>query len=253
MKNKKEQAINWIFKDKYNEKWNPKILEDIRRYQAGEPIDYIIGWKPFLNCKIDLSLKPLIPRPETEYWTERFLYQLSTKNLELRTIKVLDIFAEIDPRLIKQIKINLKLNRIRLTRAKIIRSDVFSALKSNPRQWRGKYDFILANPPYIRTKKSVQRNVLKYEPKKALFGGKNGMFYIKKFLAEAKRYLNPNGEIWMEFLPEQKSTLTKIIKKYDYQNWQFYKDQYERWRCIVVTKIELALKINSMKEKIIVA
>ena len=255
MKNKKEQAINWIFKDKYNEKWNPKILEDIRRYQAGEPIDYIIGWKPFLNCKIDLSLKPLIPRPETEYWTERFLYQLSTKNLELRTIKVLDIFAgsgcigiavlknsknthvdfaEIDPRLIKQIKINLEINQIQSKRSRVIQSDVFSALRNGPRRWRDKYDFILANPPYIAFKNKIQKAVLQYEPHLALFGKKDGMFYIKKFLQEARKHLNPKGQIWMEFSPEQKLKITKILEQLGYQNWQFYKDQYEKWRYLAI-------------------
>ena len=273
MKQNNEQEINWIFKDKYNEKWSPKILEDIRRYQAGEPIDYIIGWKSFLNCKIDLSLKPLIPRPETEYWTEQAIKKIKNpmptgrqkKSRQGRgspeaakiKIKVLDIFAgsgcigiailkntqnttvdfaEIDPRLIKQIKINLKINQIQPKRAKIIRSDIFSALRNNPRQWRGKYDFILANPPYITSKRKIQKAVLQYEPHLALLGKKDGVFYIKKFLKGTREHLNSKGQIWMEFSPEQKSALAKIIKKSSYQNWQFHKDQYKRWRYVVVTK-----------------
>lgn len=249
MTKNKELDIYWIFKDKYNEKWNPKILEDIRRYKAGEPIDYIIGWKPFLNCKIDLSLKPLIPRPETEYWIEQVIQEIKKRKGKNRKIEVLDIFAgsgcvgvailkntknttvdfaEIDPQLIKQIKINLKLNSA-TTKVKIIQSDVFESIK-------GKYDFILANPPYIRTQKSVQKNVLKYEPHLALFGRTKGLFYIKAFLKRAKRYLKPHGQIWMEFSPEQKNAIQKMAQRLNYGKVNFQKDQYQRWRYVVITK-----------------
>ena len=255
MKNKKEQAINWIFKDKYNEKWNPKILEDIRRYQSGEPIDYIIGWKPFSNCKIDLTLKPLIPRPETEYWTEKIIARIKNYKLRIREKnKVLDIFAgsgcigvailkntkntlvdfaEIDPRLIEQIKINLKINQIQPRRAHTIQADIFQSSEVGPRKI-GKYDFILANPPYIASKNKIQKAVLRYEPHLALLGKKDGLFYIKKFLKGARKHLNPQGQIWMEFSPEQKLKITKILEQLGYQNWQFYKDQYEKWRYLAI-------------------
>jgi len=35
----------------------------------------------------------------------------------------------------------------------------------------------------IRAARKIQKSVLKYEPKQALFGGKDGLLYIKKFLS----------------------------------------------------------------------
>src|SRR3989344_3449883 len=66
-----KKEIQWIFREKYsNESGRVKIKEeDIARLEKGEPVDYIIGSVPFLNVTIDLSCRPLIPRPETEYWT----------------------------------------------------------------------------------------------------------------------------------------------------------------------------------------
>ena len=38
-----------------------------------EPEAYVIGWQPFIGLKIYLDSRPLIPRTETEWWTEQFL------------------------------------------------------------------------------------------------------------------------------------------------------------------------------------
>jgi len=238
-----EKEIRWLLKEKYLGKPTKNFQKDIIRLKAGEPTDYVIGFKEFLNCKIDLSKKPLIPRPETEYWVEK----------EIQTVnggsKVLDIFsgsgcigisvlknragvlcdfADHDKEAIKQIKINLKLNN---AKGKVIQSDIFSNVK-------GRYDYIFANPPYIPTtkKNKIQKSVLKHEPKIALFGGVDGLLFVRKFLKNAKNYLNNKGKIFMEFDSSQKKELENLIKKYKYTNYKFNKDQYGRWRWVVVEK-----------------
>ena len=243
LSNRRKQELLWIFKEKYREKWHPDFLKDAGRLLRGEPVDYIIGWTPFLNCKIDLSYKPLIPRPETEYWTEQAIRELRSKNQELR---ILDLFAgsgcigiamlkniknanvdfaDVDPNSIAQTKLNLQFNKIRASRYRAIRSDVWSNLRNT-------YDYIFANPPYIpvRNKQKVQRAVLRYEPHRALFGGGDGLYFIKKFLRDARRHLKPNGIIFMEFDSSQKNAITKLLRQYGYTKFAFLKDQYGKWR-----------------------
>ena len=216
---------------------------------AGEPLEYVKGFTEFLECRIDLSQKPLIPRQETEFWVERAVCAVLAD--KRGGIRCLDVFsgsgciavavlaktgillcdiADSQKNCLKQAKINCQLNNIVKSRYKIIKSDVFSNIK-------GKYDYIFANPPYVATKKRhlIQRSVLRYEPKSALFGGEKGLFYIKKFLAGVKKHLKPGGRIFMEFSPEQKTAIAKLGKNYGYANCEFYRDQFDRWRWAEIT------------------
>ncbi|MCX6713932.1 MAG: methyltransferase [Candidatus Vogelbacteria bacterium] len=314
-----EQEINWLKRDKYRgvgeevgsrvtrSNFARRLESDISRLKAGEPLDYVIGWREFLGCKIDLSEKPLIPREETEFWVGEAIKQIGNEkndlgqvdrglpsvNLEVKPpsgdqlrglaskLKVLDLFAgsggiglavlkhcpniemtfgEKDPKLCEQIKKNLKLNGLK---GRVIQTDIFQAYrsstsishsklgikslknpclsesnlvkKSNLVKNLVKFDVIFANPPYVPARRSsVQKSVKKFEPALALWGGACGLFFIDKFLAEAQNYLKPGGRIFMEFGHGQKGAIEKLLKKYGYKNWQFKKDQFERWRYVVV-------------------
>ena len=78
--------------------------------------------------------------------------------------------------------------------------------------------------------KEVQPSVLKYEPKIALLGGKGGLFYIKKFLKQAKKFLTGPGIIFLEFSPEQKEDIEKILIQQGYKKYQFFEDQFKKYR-----------------------
>ena len=68
----------------------------------------------------------------------------------------------------------------------------------------------------------------------ALFGGKNGLFWIKKFLKEVKNFLTKNGKVYFEFDPYQKIEIEKILKK-EFKKFKFFKDQFKKWRfCKIV-------------------
>ncbi len=241
-----ERDLQLLFKDKYKGNWQKEFLKDAERIKRGEPLDFVIGWMPFLKCRIDLRYTPLIPRPETEYWTEQAIKVIKKK----KSAKVLDVFsgsgaigiavlahakhAKVDfgeyiPVLVNQIKLNLRLNKISTKRYKVFNSDVFKNI-------RGKYDFILANPPYIplARKKKVHPSVVGYEKASSLWGGKDGLFFIKKFLAQAKNHLSTGGEIWMEFDTPEKDKIAALSKKYGLAP-DFRKDQYGRYRFVVLS------------------
>ncbi|MCX6730148.1 MAG: hypothetical protein NT058_01470, partial [Candidatus Portnoybacteria bacterium] len=141
-------------------------------------------------------------------------------------------FAEIDRNLIKQIKLNLKLNKIDTKRYKVVQSDIFKEFAPSS----AGYNYIFANPPYIplKNKHLVQPSVLNYEPHLALFGGEDGLLYIRKFLKDARKYLKPNGKIYMEFDCLQKNDLKKLLKELNYTNHKIYKDQFKKYRYVCI-------------------
>ena len=216
----------------------------------------------FLGCKIDTSKKVLEPRLETEFWTKEAIKEIAHSTRPVGSLRVspglsrpnvLDIFAgsgcigiavlkntnafvdfvDISKNAIEQIKVNLLINKIANSRYKIIQSDIFSKLKGK------KYDFILANPPYVALDriKEVDSDVLRKEPKEALLAGKEGMFFIKKLLGQVKNHLNENGILFMEFDPQQKEKIKKILEKNNFK-YQFKKDQFNKVRFAVVKERE---------------
>ena len=253
--------IKFLLKDKYNFQ-NPNladILRDIKLLESGYPLAYIIGYVDFLNCKINVNHKTLIPRPETEYWVNN----LKIENVEksgldifcgsgcigislLKKCPKLNItFADVDDNALKQTKENLDINKIDKSRYEVIKSDLFENINE-------KFDYIFANPPYVSKGDKVGKET-KYEPKIALYSKNNGLEIINKFLNTTEKYLNQNGTLYMEFGNKQKGEIEKILnemmnektnkemnkevnkkvlRRRFHRRRTFSKDQFNRWRLV---------------------
>jgi ribosomal protein L3 glutamine methyltransferase len=70
---------------------------------------------------------------------------------------------------------------------RLVRSDLFAGLE-------GRYDLIVANPPYVSTP-SMRRlpAEYRYEPGVALAGGRDGLEFASRIIAGAPAFLNPGG------------------------------------------------------------
>jgi len=241
--NKREQ---WLLQEKYAGLPSPQYEADLRRLDEGEPLAYVIGWVDFLGCTIDLSLKPLIPRPETEWWVEQVINEDKTSGPQ----KILDLFAgsgcigiallkhlpnthvdfgEKDPTLITQIEKNILLNDIDPKRSRIIATDVFSNITDT-------YDIITANPPYIDPEaETVDRSVLDWEPHDALFAENRGLFFIEAFLHQAPKHLKTGGKVYVEFAKGQEKDIERLMEETDWQG-EIHSDQYGVPRWLSATK-----------------
>lgn len=240
--------IERLLSEKYYLADAPVAAKDIGRILQGEPLDYVIGWAPFLGCTIDLSLRPFIPRPETEYWVGELIKR--RKSHRAGKLRVLDMFAgsgcvgiailkhlvkshvtfaEKDQRFIAEIKINLEKNGISQSRFDIVRSDLFKRMK-------GRFDLIAANPPYVGHRDLLDPEVKKWEPPSAYYGGPDGLSVIRRFLKDAKKYLVPGGELWIEFGSRQQRAIQKLVRRFGYERFTFHRDQYQRPRYVVMQK-----------------
>ncbi|MDO8590203.1 MAG: peptide chain release factor N(5)-glutamine methyltransferase [bacterium] len=242
------QDIRWLLEEKYHGQMSEAAQTDIERIKQGEPVAYVIGFVDFLGCKIDLSQKTLIPRAETEFWVEQAIRSIKKdvptgvrcldmfagsgcigvavlKNIPFSTVD----FVDCDATAITQIAINCKLNGIEASRWKVIKSDGFQRVDDS-------YDYIFANPPYIakNRRSDVAESVLTHEPRGALWGGTDGLLYIKTFLDQVKEYLNEGGTVYMEFDTHQKDEIEKILMTKSFNKIDFCQDQFGKWRYLVL-------------------
>ena len=241
-----DREKQWLLEEKYNGVETPEFFIDIEKLESGTPLAYLIGNIPFLGTIIQLNSKPLIPRPETEYWVDWVL----TNETQDKQYKILDIFsgsgcvgisvlhntkhthvdfAEFKPQHIEQIHINLRGNNISPERYAVFQSDVFESIPKET------YDLILANPPYISKERTntVQDSVLNHEDPDALFAENEGLFFVEKLLTESKQYLKPKGKVFVEFDPWQKEKIEIFCKESNITKYSFLDDQYNRPRVLV--------------------
>lgn len=223
------QEKQWLLTEKYHGIETKDFLLDCARLVAGEPLGYVIGQVPFLDCQIWLDSKPLIPRPETEYWTELAISHIKKlRSNQSTSVRVLDLcagsgaigvavakaipdavvtFAELDPTHLPTIKKNLQENTTiysSISSGKI--SQTYEVIESNLyTNVSGVFDVILTNPPYIDVAaNTVTESVTDHEPHLALFGGVAGMEVITQIITEAKTHLTPlTGQLWIEHEPFQ--------------------------------------------------
>lgn len=111
--------------------------------------------------------------------------------------------VDLSPEALKVADINIHKFHLE-NRVKTIQSDFFDNLAGQ------KYDLIISNPPYVSTK-DYNRTPEEYknEPQMALESGNDGLDIVHRMLAQAKKYLNPEGLL----IAEVGYASAKLIKK----------------------------------------
>ena len=236
-----------LIRDKYAGDASQDLSEDLARLKKGEPLAYVIGWVPFLSLRIGLDSKPLIPRAETEWWTDALIARL-TQQFGNAPFRMLDLcagsgaiglavlkafpnarvsFGEIVPEHVRQIKENLEANGLDASRADIRRSDVFDAFPGE------RFEYIITNPPYIPEKRPLDRSVTEFEPKEALYAGPDGLSLIRTIANDAKRHLASPGELWMECDIDNIEEAARLLRTGGAGRAEIRTDLYSRPRVVV--------------------
>jgi release factor glutamine methyltransferase len=219
----------------------------IDRRKKNEPVAYLINKKEFWKNTFYVNKNVLIPRPDTETIIEQLL-KCYPDNLKLNVLDIgtgsgcilLSILKErtkfygtgidISANSIKISKYNAK--KLKLTsRVKFYNSDV-----DNFRI--GKYDIVVSNPPYIKSKslKYLEKDVINFEPKLALNGGFDGFSKIRKVVRKAAILIKKRGKLILEIGYNQRSKVEEILKKEGFYINKVIKDYGKNDRCIISTK-----------------
>ena len=113
-------------------------------------------------------------------------------------------------------------------RAEFVESDTFSA----PYFWKkggkegGKYDILISNPPYIATEEieTLIEEVRLHDPRGALDGREDGLYFYRNITAEAGKYLRPGGWLLYEIGCTQGAAVSGMMKTAGFEQVQVIKD-----------------------------
>ncbi len=196
-------------------------LSQIVRREEREPIQYILGTAPFLGNEYLVTPDVLIPRFDTEILVEYALGRLhpGAEILDLCTGSgcVIISLMLLGPEGMKGTGSDLseaallvaEKNAERLgAGVNFVHSDLFAQID-------GKYDMIVSNPPYIRSEEvdRLDREVREYEPRMALDGSKDGLFFYREIISGAGSCLKENGVLALEIGYDQGEAVSALMRE----------------------------------------
>lgn len=216
-----------------------KAKRIINKRKKGIPLDKILGHTNFYGLDFIVNKDVLIPRFETEFFVEYVLQNARGKGLDIGTgsgaiaivLNVLGQHKMVATDISKKALRTAQKNAKRLgASVRFLYSDLFDNIDE-------KFDFIVSNPPYIKSEEimTLQREVSLFEPKLALDGGEDGLDFFKKIIKEAPKYLKKNGKIFFEIGKGQESEISIMLED-DFVDIRVIKDLSKINRIISATK-----------------
>lgn len=200
-----------------------KYFDILKKRQEGLPLQYILGREDFYGRTFTVLEGVLIPRQDTEISVEVILKILKNNNiknlleigcgsgivsvtLDLETKGQVDITAvDISPQAIKNTNVNK--NNLK-SNIKILESNLFEEINE-------KFDLIYSNPPYIKSNEieNLQVEVRDHEPRLALDGGSDGLYFYRKIIKDAPKFLNSNGFLVFEIGYDEAEDISSIMRE----------------------------------------
>ncbi len=209
----------------------------LEKRSMGYPLQYLTGMQEFMSLPFAVRPGVLIPRQDTELLVEIVLKFCRDKRdkselnisglcrildmgagsgciavslanyLPLCTVTAVDKMDDA----LEIVRINARANGVE-DRVIIVKSDLFNSVKM-PLSNEERFDVIVSNPPYIRSKDicALQREVREHEPIEALDGGMDGLFFYREIINAAPAYLKDGGMLAFETGFDQAEDVAELM------------------------------------------
>ena len=224
-----------------------QYLEYIGERSRHVPLQQLTGEAYFYGMKFYVNEDVLIPRQDTEVLVEEVLKLSCTvfpeeKRKHLNILDVctgsgcilLSLLSNLENAVGTGVDLSEKaLNVARINgrnlgiQAEWIHSNLFDKVQ-------GKYDMIVSNPPYIKTSVigELMDEVKYHEPKMALDGREDGLYFYRAMIREAEEYLNQGGILAFEIGYDQGESVSRLMRDQGYSQVQVIPDLAGLDRCV---------------------
>ena len=224
-------------------------VEDLKQYR---PIQHIIGYTDFCDCRIAVSPDVLIPRPETEEIVLRATELLNDSGANVQEGNFLDLCTgsgciaialakqfpkakvyavDISTKALDLAQKNAERNHVAV---EFVQSDILQETIALPCPT---FDLIISNPPYIQEKErcNMERNVLEYEPSLALFvPDKDPLKFYRAIGLYALQHLTYKGLLILEINEHLGSATCQLLQDIGFVT-QLLQDFRGKDRSIIAT------------------
>ena len=229
-----------------------KIESNIVRIEAGEPLQYVLGYAFFVNSNYVVSKDVLIPRQETEELAVATLKTIVKMFGKEPKIKIVDIgtgsgilgiylkeyfpnssviCTDISENSLQIAKINAKNHHVEID---FRQGDMLEPIKDEK-----DVAVIISNPPYIGDESTVDPQTLKYEPHLALFATPKTKYYEIIMSTIDSQILADKYLLAFEIGEDMEEELTHLIEtKYKGIMYKFERDIYGKTRFLYIIKDE---------------
>ena len=208
-----------------------EYLRNLKLRTEHIPLQHITGVQMFMGLEFKVNEHVLIPRQDTEVLVEKVLdvLQPGMQVLDMCTGSgcillsllhgkkdVTGVGVDLSEEALKVAKQNAESLEIEAT---FLQSDLFAKVE-------GTYDLIVSNPPYIRTEviEGLQEEVRMHDPRMALDGKEDGLYFYKKIIEKSPSYLKRSGRVYFEIGHDQGEDVKKLMEDAGFQEVTVKKD-----------------------------
>ncbi|MCR5715563.1 MAG: peptide chain release factor N(5)-glutamine methyltransferase [Lachnospiraceae bacterium] len=207
------------------------------------PLQHLLGYTEFMGLRFAVSSDVLCPRPDTEILVEEAMRYLHDG------YRILDVCTGSGCILLSLLHysndcvgVGVDLSEEALAvacknrealgiEATFQKSDLFA-------QVDGLFEMIVSNPPYIKSAeiKTLMPEVRDHEPRMALDGAADGLFFYQKIIPEAREHLCGGGMLFLEIGADQGSDVRALMEAHGYRDVEVIRDLAGLDRVVLGTK-----------------
>ncbi len=209
------------------------LFRAVARRAGHEPLQHILGYAYFYGRKYTVSNDVLVPRFDTECVVEYALQRMpqAAKVLDMCTGSgCIGITVALEKKGTAVTAADVSDAALKIARknaadlqadVKFIHSDLFEKIEKDTL-----YDIIISNPPYIPTPviETLSEEVRAYEPRLALDGKTDGLYFYDRIIREGRAFLKEGGRFVFEIGSDQAGRVTELLEKAGFKRVECQKD-----------------------------
>lgn len=227
-----------------------KYLKWIRQRAEHIPLQQLTGEQDFMGLTFSVNEHVLIPRQDTEILVEEVLKELhdGMRVLDMCTgsgcillslmhysndCEGLGVDLSAEALEVAERNVLKVLTPEKAEHVQFLQSDLFEKLED-------KFEIIVSNPPYIASAEveKLMPEVRDHEPRMALDGTEDGLYFYRRIIKEAGKHLVSSGMLFFEIGYDQGQAVSELMRTQGYREVQVVQDYAGLDRVVFGTYVE---------------